>query len=116
MANLVTLSRLLLLLLVVWIFYQPLSPWSFANFYPQIVRYRKGTEPLLTSHSTPLTGIDWPGMMQYDYLLVRGPDPRRWLFRNAPVEIPTERHVGEWWLFAMPRARGPQRDCPPLNE
>jgi CDP-diacylglycerol--glycerol-3-phosphate 3-phosphatidyltransferase len=33
MANLVTLSRLLLLLLVVWIFYQPLSPWSFANFF-----------------------------------------------------------------------------------
>ncbi len=93
-----------------------LIAWSFANFYPQIVRYRKGTEPLLTSHSTPLTGIDWPGMMQYDYLLVRGPDPRRWLFRDAPVEIPTERHVGEWWLFAMPRARSPQRDCPPLNE
>ena len=33
MANLVTLSRLLLLLLVVWIFYQPLSYWSFANFF-----------------------------------------------------------------------------------
>jgi CDP-diacylglycerol--glycerol-3-phosphate 3-phosphatidyltransferase len=33
MANLVTLSRLLLLLGVVWLFYQPLSPWSFANFF-----------------------------------------------------------------------------------
>jgi len=33
MANLVTLSRLLLLLLVVWLFYQPLSAWSFANFF-----------------------------------------------------------------------------------
>ena len=33
MANLVTLSRLLLLLVVVWLFYQPLSPWSFANFF-----------------------------------------------------------------------------------
>ena len=33
MANLVTLSRLLVLLLVVWLFYQPLSPWSFANFF-----------------------------------------------------------------------------------
>jgi CDP-diacylglycerol--glycerol-3-phosphate 3-phosphatidyltransferase len=32
MANLVTLSRLLLLLLVVWIFYLPPSPWEFANF------------------------------------------------------------------------------------
>src|SRR4026207_903872 len=33
MAILRTVSRLLLLLLVVWIFYQPLSPWSFANFF-----------------------------------------------------------------------------------
>jgi CDP-diacylglycerol---glycerol-3-phosphate 3-phosphatidyltransferase len=33
MANLVTSSRLLLLLLVVWLFYQPLSPWSFASFF-----------------------------------------------------------------------------------
>ena len=33
MANLVTLSRLLLLLVVVWLFYQPISPWSFANFF-----------------------------------------------------------------------------------
>jgi CDP-diacylglycerol--glycerol-3-phosphate 3-phosphatidyltransferase len=32
MANLVTLSRLLLLLLVVWIFYLPPTPWLFANF------------------------------------------------------------------------------------
>jgi CDP-diacylglycerol--glycerol-3-phosphate 3-phosphatidyltransferase len=33
MANLVTLSRLLLLLVVVWLFYQPLSAWSFATFF-----------------------------------------------------------------------------------
>jgi CDP-diacylglycerol---glycerol-3-phosphate 3-phosphatidyltransferase len=33
MANLVTLSRLLLLLLVVWLFYQPLTPWAFASFF-----------------------------------------------------------------------------------
>jgi CDP-diacylglycerol--glycerol-3-phosphate 3-phosphatidyltransferase len=32
MANLVTLSRLLLLLLVVWIFQLPPTPWQFANF------------------------------------------------------------------------------------
>jgi CDP-diacylglycerol--glycerol-3-phosphate 3-phosphatidyltransferase len=32
MANLVTLSRLLLLLLVVWIFYLPPTPWALANF------------------------------------------------------------------------------------
>ena len=33
MANLVTLSRLLLLLLVAWLFYQPVTPWSFASFF-----------------------------------------------------------------------------------
>ena len=33
MANLVTLSRLLLLLLVAWLFYQPVTPWSFAGFF-----------------------------------------------------------------------------------
>jgi CDP-diacylglycerol---glycerol-3-phosphate 3-phosphatidyltransferase len=33
MANLVTLSRLVLLLVVVWLFYQPLSAWSFASFF-----------------------------------------------------------------------------------
>jgi CDP-diacylglycerol--glycerol-3-phosphate 3-phosphatidyltransferase len=33
MANLVTLSRLLLLLLVVWLFYVPPGPWSIANFF-----------------------------------------------------------------------------------
>jgi CDP-diacylglycerol--glycerol-3-phosphate 3-phosphatidyltransferase len=33
MANLVTLSRLLLLLVVVWLFYQPITAWSLANFF-----------------------------------------------------------------------------------
>jgi CDP-diacylglycerol--glycerol-3-phosphate 3-phosphatidyltransferase len=32
MANLVTLSRLLMLLLVVWLFLLPPTPWQFANF------------------------------------------------------------------------------------
>ena len=93
-----------------------LVAWSFANYYPQVVRYRKGMEPVLRTHSTPLTGIDWPGVLQYDYILVRSRDPRLWLFREAPVPIALERRVGEWWLFATPRARGPQRDCPPLGE
>jgi CDP-diacylglycerol--glycerol-3-phosphate 3-phosphatidyltransferase len=37
MANLVTLSRLLLLLIVVWIFYLPPTPWALANFVLIIV-------------------------------------------------------------------------------
>jgi CDP-diacylglycerol--glycerol-3-phosphate 3-phosphatidyltransferase len=33
MANLVTMSRLVLLLVVVWLFYPPHTPWSFAAFF-----------------------------------------------------------------------------------
>jgi CDP-diacylglycerol--glycerol-3-phosphate 3-phosphatidyltransferase len=33
MANLVTMSRLVLLLVVVWLFYVPQSPWAFAGFF-----------------------------------------------------------------------------------
>src|SRR5690606_22545979 len=33
MANLITLSRLVLLLLVVWLAYQPMSAWHFASFF-----------------------------------------------------------------------------------
>ena len=93
-----------------------LSAWSFANFFMQVVRYKQGAEPVVTSQSTPRTGIDWPGVLRYDYLLVRGGDPRPWLLAKAPVPIATERRAGEWWLLATPRARGPQKNCPPLNE
>lgn len=33
MANLITLSRLILLILVVWLAYQPMSAWHFASFF-----------------------------------------------------------------------------------
>ena len=33
MANLITLSRLILLVLVVWISYQPVGAWHFASFF-----------------------------------------------------------------------------------
>jgi CDP-diacylglycerol--glycerol-3-phosphate 3-phosphatidyltransferase len=33
MANLVTMSRLVLLLVVVWLFYVPETPWAFAGFF-----------------------------------------------------------------------------------
>lgn len=93
-----------------------LSAWSFANFYMQVVRYRPAMEPVVRSRTTPVSGIDWPGVLQYDYFIVRGTNPRPWLLRHAPVPIATERRIGDWWLLATPRARGPQRDCPPLNE
>jgi hypothetical protein len=90
--------------------------WSFANYYPQIIRYRKDAELVVKSGPVPLMGIDWPGVLQYDYIVVRGGAPRMWLLRDAPVPIGTAARGGEWSLFATPRAHGPQKDCPPLNE
>lgn len=92
------------------------SAWSFAANYPQIVRYRPGAEPLVRSRSTPVDGVDWSGLLQYDYILVRGPDARRWLFRQAPVPIPLHARSGQWWVFATPRARRAQEPCPTLIE
>ncbi len=93
-----------------------LAAWSFARHYPQVIRLREGAEPLVASDTTPLDGIDWPGVLQYDYLLVRGADARRRLFRNAPVPIVLRARSGSWWLYETPRARLPQRECAPLNE
>jgi hypothetical protein len=92
------------------------AAWSFARHYPQVVRFREGAEPLIRSESTPVDGIDWPGVLQYDYLLVRGSDARRHAFRNAPLPIALRARSGSWWLYETPRARAAQRDCPPLNE
>lgn len=93
-----------------------LSAWSFANYYPQIVRYRRGMEPRLTSRTTPVSGMDWQGLLQYDYVLLRGDDPRRRVFRPATISLTFTARSGRWWLFATPRARMPQRDCAPINE
>jgi hypothetical protein len=68
------------------------------------------------SRSTPVTGIDWPGLVQYDYILFRGADARRWLFRDAPVAVRLTARSGPWWLFELPHARTSRSVCPPLNE
>jgi len=95
------------------------AAWSFASlesWYPSIVRFRKGREPVIASRTTPVEGIDWRGVAQYDYLLVRGSDPRRSAFRDAPVPLALTARSGSWWLFETPRARLPQRACRPLGE
>jgi hypothetical protein len=90
--------------------------WSFANWYPQIVRYRPDAEPPMQARRTAAAGVDWHGVLQYDYLLVRGSDPRLWLFRTAPAPLTLRLHSGDWWLFETPRARTQQRRCAPLGE
>jgi hypothetical protein len=93
-----------------------IAAWSFARHYPTLIRFRHGKEPVVNSESTPVDGIDWPGVLQYDYLLVRGGDARRFAFRDAPVPIALRARSGKWWLYETPHARLPQRDCAPLNE
>ncbi|HET8775369.1 MAG TPA: hypothetical protein VFP80_16335 [Thermoanaerobaculia bacterium] len=93
-----------------------LSGWSFSNHFITLVRYRDGMEPEIRSRTTPVEGIDWPGVLQYDYLLVRGPDVRMWMFRRASVPVRLRARSGQWWLFETPRARIPQPECAPLAE
>lgn len=92
------------------------AAWSFARHYPTAIRFRAGKEPVVRSESTPVDGIDWPGVLQYDYLLVRGGDARRFAFRDAPVPIVLRARSGRWWLYETPHAHLPQRECAPLNE
>jgi len=96
-----------------------MTAWSFASlesWYPSIVRFRVGAEPVNASRTTPLDGMDWKGLLQYDYLLVRGSDPRRSAFRDAPQPLSLEARSGAWWLFATPRAASQRRGCRPLDE
>lgn len=93
-----------------------LSGWSFSNHFITLVRYKDGAEPEIRSRTTPVEGIDWPGVLQYDYLLVRGADVRMWMFRHAPVPVRLRGRSGQWWLFETPRARIPQPECAPLRE
>ena len=96
-----------------------IAAWSFASlesWYPSIVRFRKGAEPVIRSRTTPVDGIDWAGVLQYDYLLVRGGDPRRAAFRDAPAPLALAGRSGSWWLFETTRARTAQRTCAALGE
>ena len=93
------------------------AAFSFASHdYPQLLGYRPGAELIVNSRSTPVDGIDWPGVLQYDYVLFRGADSRRWLFRDAPVPFVLSARSGSWWLFESPRARAARQACAPLDE
>jgi hypothetical protein len=88
--------------------------FSFAGHdYPQLLSFRDGAEPQLRMRSTPVDGIDWPGLLQYDFILLRGA-PK--IAADAPQSLVRKARAGDWWLFETPRARAPRRECPPLNE
>jgi hypothetical protein len=96
-----------------------IAAWSFASlesWYPAIVRFRPGAEPLIVSRTTPADGIDWNGLLQYDYLLIRGGNPLRGPLRDAPQPLVITVRSGSWWLLETPRARTAKSSCAPLGE
>lgn len=90
--------------------------WSFSNNFVTLMRYRRGAELEIRSRRAPVDGIDWPGVLQYDYIAVRGRDVRQWMARDAPVPLPLAARSGQWWLFETPHAHAAHRDCKALAE
>jgi hypothetical protein len=91
-----------------------LIAWSFAGHHPPLVRYRDGAEPVVRSRSTPVEGIDWPGLLQYDYILLRAPYVSA--LAGAPVPLVQHARSGMWWAYATPHARVPRPQCSSLDE
>jgi hypothetical protein len=91
-----------------------LIAWSFAGLHSPLVRYREGAEPVVRSRTTPVDGMDWPGLLAYDYIVLRAPYVRA--LDGAPVPLVRHARSGMWWVFATPRARTPAPACPPLAE
>jgi hypothetical protein len=88
---------------------------SFAASFPVPVRYREGAEPRLRGRSVLRGGpVDWSGLEQFDYVILRGRDPRPFL-ASAPVSLRILAREGAWWLFAMPARSTEARSCAPLE-
>jgi len=75
--------------------------FSFAVFFPEIVRYRPGHAPRMTMH------LEWePQLFQwardgdYDYFVVHAAtDLGRVLFARANAPVTLELQAGRWWLY-----------------
>ena len=92
--------------------------WSFASFFPQLIRYRAGAAP-------PLNGsvigdpaqIDWRGLSTFDFVLIRSTaNPTAALARYAPYPLFPRMRARTWWLYATPRGRNADPSCPPLDQ
>ncbi len=80
-----------------------LAEFSFATFFPQVVRYRSGVRPLATDRvnwSPELFSWDEWKREGYTYFLVRqAHDPQNELFPAGAVRRVAAR--GGWWLFEV---------------
>ena len=75
--------------------------FSFARFFPELIRYRSGAEPRMTP------GLEWfPARFQwgtdghFDYFLVRSShDVADVVFSAAPRAVRLVARSGRWWLY-----------------
>ncbi len=77
--------------------------FSFADFFPQIVRYKANAPPRITETvGNDLRWFQWDvnGGANYDYFLVRSSeDIRAPLFREQSPHIELVARSGLWWLY-----------------
>ena len=91
--------------------------WSFASFFPQLMRYRAGAAPQIrgSALSKP-ANIDWQGLSTFDFVLIRAShDPTAALARYAPYPLFPKTRTQTWWLYATPRGRNLGARCPPVE-
>jgi hypothetical protein len=93
------------------------TSWSFATFFPQLIRYRAGAAPKLGgSVLFDPAHLDWEGLSTFDYVVIRARrDPTPALAAKAPYPLFPTRRSGMWWLYATPRGRAARDSCPPLE-
>jgi hypothetical protein len=90
-----------------------LLSWSFASFFPQLIRYRPGAAPRLGgSVLFDPAHIDWQGLSAFDYVLIRG---RRDPTLSLAHALDPIAHTRTWWLYRTPRGRMLPPRCPPLE-
>jgi len=77
--------------------------FNFAEFFPQIVRYRKDAPPHISEYvATDIATFDWQrnGGARYDYFLVKSnADMGESLFRAHIDHLEVIAHEGSWWLY-----------------
>jgi hypothetical protein len=84
--------------------------FNFAEFFPQIVRYRKDAPPRIDEYvATDIGNFDWQrnGGDRYDYFLVKSnADMGASLFSGHTEHLKLIAHEASWWLYQnMDRAQ-----------
>lgn len=74
--------------------------FSFAMFYPELVRYRKDFIPPIPFGFEWTPNFDWFLHKDYEYFLLRSHrDAGPALFRGRLGEVHLEKRSGSWWLY-----------------